>query len=195
MPTGYTVLIENKEDLTLEEFALHCAGIETYSSRRQADTSYHKQNLEDISKKLIDVSQMSHEEIMREAELRLWWTKKQYDLAAAKYDELNVRYARMREKVEAWDPPTSKHTNLKTLMLEQIDNSKPNDPRSYFPDTARLDPKEAMVGFDPEAWRLSQYEELLKDMEYHQHRQALVDEEIKKQELWAQKLRESVKGR
>jgi DNA-binding XRE family transcriptional regulator len=193
MPTGYTAIIEEKEDLTFEEFALKCANIDTYDSRREADLSYHQQNLEDLSRKLIDISRMTHVEIEREAELKQWWLKKKYDEAMLNYEKLSARYARMRAKVEAWTPPTSKHQNLKKMMLEQISISEPNDPKSYFGPTAHLDPKEAMVDFDHEAWRLAQYEHVLSDMEYHQKTQANAQKSIEDQTCWVKQLCDSLK--
>lgn len=151
MPTGYASIIEEKEDLTLEEYALRCAGVEAYETHRVADFSYHQQNLEELSKKLIDISEMSHADIEKEAELKQWWVKKQYDEAILKYEKLHAAYSRMRSKVEAWQPPTSKHLSLKKFMLEQIDISAPNDPRSYYPADAHMEPKEAMVSFDHES--------------------------------------------
>lgn len=198
MPTGYAAIIEEKEDLTFEEFALLCAGVEgsgTYGERREIDLEYHKDKLYKLSKKLIDISEMSHADIEREAELKQWWMKKQYDEAMLKYEKLCCVYARMREKVEAWRPPTSEHSNLKKLMLEQIDSSTPNNPRSYLPADAHMEPKEAMVNFDHEAWRLSQYESVLGDMEYHQKTQARVEESIASHQVWEKQLRDSLKER
>jgi len=194
VPTGYTQIIEDKEDLTLEEFAIACAGTATYLGRRDQDLVYHQQNLDDLSKKLIDVSRMSLAEIEREAELKQWWLKKQYDEAVASYKKLNARYARMRAKVEAWIPPTSKHVNLKKMMLEQIDMSAPSDPSSYFGERAHLTPQEAMVGFDHEEWRLGQYESILRDMEYHQAAQENVKRSVDDQERWAKQLKDSLRG-
>lgn len=194
MTTGYTVIIEEKEDLTLEEFALRFAGVETYADRRAVDRSYHQDNLRDLSKKLIDLSEMSHSDIEREAELKQWWWKKQYDEAMLKYKKLSVAYARMRAKVEAWDPPTRRLVDLKKRMLQQIDESAPSDPNEFYTENMRLEPKEAMVNFDHEAWRLSEYESVLSDMEYHQKTRAKVEESIVAQEIWEKQLRDSLKG-
>lgn len=195
MPTGYTAIIEDKEDLTLEEFVLLCAGVEggtSYSARRAADCSYHQDSLRDLSKKLIDLSEMTHTEIERAAELKQWWWKKQYDEAMIKYEKLSTAYARMRAKVEAWEPPSRKHVELKKRMLQQIDESAPSDPNKFYSEHMRLEPKEAMVGFDHEAWRLSEYEHVLNDMEYHQRTLAKVEESLAAQAVWEKQLRDSL---
>ena len=193
MTTGYTVIIEEKEDLTLEEFALRFAGVEMRANMRAADHSYHHDSLRDLSKKLIDLSEMSHSDIERAAELKQWWWKKQYDEAMLKYKKLSVAYARMRAKVEAWEPPTRKHVDLKKRMLQQIDESAPTDPNQFYTESMRLEPKEAMLNFDHEAWRLSEYESVLSDMEYHQKTQARVEESIVSQQIWEKQLRDSLK--
>lgn len=198
MPIGYTAIIEEKEDLTFEEFALRFAGVEGDGCRAADlgyhEVGYHEDKLYNLSKELIDISEMSHADIEREAELRQWWMKKQYDEAMIRYEKLNTAYARMRAKVEAWVPPSSKHVDLKTRMLQQIDDSVPTDPRKNYPESMRLDPKEAMVNFDHEGWRLSQFENVLSDMEYHQKTRARVEESVRAQEQWAQKLRDSLRG-
>ena len=46
---------------------------------------------------------------------------KMYKSLAERYIENNEKYAKVRAEVEAWNPPTKEHCNLKKFALEQID--------------------------------------------------------------------------
>ncbi len=205
MPTGYTAIIEEKDDLTFEEFALRCARnfgalitmrddpMDAEVPDQFAIDDYHSRNLEDKAKKMLDIKSMTHAEIERQVETKAWYDKKQYDEALVEYQKHAAAYIRMRVKVEAWKPPSGDHTNMKKFMLEQIDISMPTHPDKYLA-KAPEDPKDALVGLDHEAWRKVQMDAVLGDMEYHQEKHKLEIERTKERNEWLKKLKASIKG-
>lgn len=107
MPTGFTAIIEEKEDLTFEEFALRCArGMGALIMMRDDPMSaevpdhfplddYHGRSLEDQAKKLLELRAMTREDIERRVETKAWYDKRQYDEALVKFEKHNAAYTRM----------------------------------------------------------------------------------------------------
>jgi hypothetical protein len=205
MPTGFTAIIEEKEDLTFEEFALRCARnfgalIMMRDDALDAEVpdqfpldDYHGRNLEDLAKKLLDIKSMSHEDIERRVETKAWYDKKQYDEALVKFEKHNAAYARMLAKVEAWTPPSADHQGMKKFMIEQINASLPNHPSEYY-SLIFQDPKQAIAGLDHEAWRKEEMDHVLKSMEYHQNYRKNDIERHNERNVWLKKLKTSIKG-
>lgn len=205
MPTGFTAIIEEKEDLTFEEFALRCArnfgalitmrdeALDVEVPDQFPLSDYHSRNLEDDAKKLLDLRAMTHEDIERRVETKAWYDKRQYDESLARFTKHNAAYARMLSKVEAWTPPSADHHGMKKFMIEQIKQSLPTHPSEYYP-IVFDDPKKALVGLDHEAWRKLEVERVLDSMEYHQeHHKGDVERNNERNE-WLKKLKESIKG-
>lgn len=205
MPTGYTAIIEEKEDLTFEEFALRCARnfgalINMRDDALDAEVpdhfplaDNHGRNLEDLAKKLLDIKSMTHEDIERRVETKAWYDKKQYDEALVKFEKYNVAYTRMLTKVEAWTPPSADHNGMKKFMIEQIKTSLPTHPSEYYSNVFE-DPKQALVGLDHEAWRKEELEQVLNSMEYHQKHHKNDVERNNECNMWLKKLKASIKG-
>jgi hypothetical protein len=204
MPTGYTAIIEEKEDLTFEEFALRCARnfgalIQMRDDSLDAEVpdqfpldDYHGRSLEDEAKKLLDIKGMTHKDIERRVETKAWYDKKQYDEALVKFEKYNAAYSRMLAKVEAWTPPSAAHHSMKRFMIEQIKVSLPNHPSEYY-GVPFEDPKQALVGLDHEAWRRKELEQVLESMEYHQKNRKEDVERNNECNVWLKKLKASIK--
>jgi hypothetical protein len=205
MTTCYTAIIEDKEDLTFEEFALRCArGMSALIMMRDDPMDaevpdhfplddYHSRNLENQAKKLLEIRAMTHEDIERRVETKVWYDKKQYDEALVKFEKHNAAYTRMLAKVEGWSPPSADHHGMKKFMIEQIKQSLPTHPSEYY-HIVFDDPKKALVGLDHEAWRRSEMDHVLESMEYHQsgHKNAIKHNE--ERNAWLNKLKASIKG-
>lgn len=132
MPTGYTVVIEEKSDLTLREFALRCARAMGACVMQRDDAmgvlpeapepdDYYEKSRRTAEAKLVELRGLS-----TEGKRALWQADCERIAKAnlervAKASETRRRYARMRTLVEAWKPPTRDHVGLRHFMLDQID--------------------------------------------------------------------------
>jgi hypothetical protein len=131
MPTGYTQIINDKEDVTFRDYALRCArgfgacllqreeGMDEPPRPREVDP-YYARNLAQDRAKLAELESMTVEqaEIIAAAEYEAAVKRHEKD----KQEELALRerYARIRAEVERWKPPTPKHNELKKFMLDQL---------------------------------------------------------------------------
>lgn len=132
MPTGYTCDIEN--DQSFEDYLLSCARAfgacmhqrdESGSVKpklRSADT-YHEQALLEAAADLGAFKTMNREqkeqagqELKDEQEK---WRQEDFNRKIL----LRNKYDAMAQKVQAWNPPTADHVNLKKFMLDQINES------------------------------------------------------------------------
>lgn len=207
MPSGYTYIIEEDPNLTFERFALRCArafGALVHMRDEDLDSNipdeiklntYHRDRLDELSKKLLDVRALTHQDIEREVETRAWHDKREHERALREYTEKDERYQRMLAKVEAWRPPTPEHKNLKEFMLDQIKQSLPTHPSKYRSATLHDDPKQALVGLDHEAYRKEKVDDVLRDMEYHEKHWKDDLDRARKNNEWVNLLRSSVKGK
>lgn len=134
MATGYTAkLMESGE--SFKDFALHCAhafGALVTLRDEPMDApiptfkpdSYYVKALANAHKELSNLKGMTTKQKMA-------YGKKEKEEAIAirhkiisTYKEENARLEAMKEQVDAWEPPSPDHTELKTFMLEQIEMSK-----------------------------------------------------------------------
>lgn len=132
MPTGYTASIEN--DIEFEDFVLGCARAfgaclhqrdenmnikptlrkeDNYYPERIEKTKIELQKLEAMKPQ--DQVEYGKVEIARELEFQQKFFNDKV-LLKNKYDA-------MLDKVQAWNPPTPHHTELKGFMIKQIEDS------------------------------------------------------------------------
>ena len=132
MPTGYTAIIEDDENCTFEQYLLRCARAfgALVSLRDEPLSAPIPQEFKpsDYHIKQLAVAEARAHELDG-------ITQKQADkLAAAEWDSREAerikslerevskskRYKAMLEKVQAWQPPTPDHQELKDFMAQQI---------------------------------------------------------------------------
>jgi hypothetical protein len=141
MPTGYTAIIEERDDLTFRDFALRCARAMTACLPQRDDppdelprvletSDYHIKAARKAEAQLVELLGLS-----QESTRALWQSDcesiaKSNEVSIAKAKEFEKRYARMRAKVEAWKPAPD-YEGLRRFMLQQIDACV-NDWTSYI---------------------------------------------------------------
>ena len=141
MPTGYTSIIEDKEDVTLREYALRCARAfgacvhqrdEDIAVPPEPDTSSstYAKGLRKAKCKLAEVSAWTEDRWRENWETAVADIKLQNEINAREHNAKRARYKKMRVQVEKWEPPMPNHAGLKKFMLSQIDlcyepNEKP----------------------------------------------------------------------
>lgn len=132
MSTGYTVSIEERADLTFREFALHCAREMGVCNMQREDPigdpvqepiAYYVRQNRIAEARLKELRGLSDEGVRALWRAECERIEKINADSVAKTDKIKRRYARMREMVVAWRPPTDDHVGLRRFMLEQIDTS------------------------------------------------------------------------
>ena len=146
MATGLAYDIYSGKDESLEGFVWRCA------SQFFHDCS-EVPALEDIERGLVSSEHLTNDISRAKAELDKLdsltdvqiedderrfaeQSKRVYEDSLSRARLVRDRYMRVRAKVEAWDPPTKAHENLKLLCLRQIDSGIEHDcsepsPASY----------------------------------------------------------------
>ena len=133
MPTGYTAGIEDGEITTGKDFLKLCTRafgiamdlrdepLSIPTPTKFEPNIYYKDRLEKEKAELEKCRKMSFEDaktkMIKSHEDRV----KTYKSMAEKALRTNEKYAKVRAEVEAWNPPTEEHYNLKKFALEQID--------------------------------------------------------------------------
>lgn len=135
MPTGYTARIEDGSITTGKDFLKLCTrafGIaidlkdEPLSiptpTKFKPDT-YYRNRLDKARAELENTKNMSFEDAKTKMAKSHADRIKMYKSLAEQYIKHNEEYAKVRAEVEAWNPPTEEHCNLKIFALKQIDIS------------------------------------------------------------------------
>src|SRR5690349_4914266 len=143
MPTGYTAAIT--KDMPLETFVWLCARafgalvtmrddpMDAPIPQKLEPSAHYRDSLERARKRLLEVQAWTPEDALADLVRR----REQEDANMAKYraerEETRRGYVRMLSLVEAWQPPTPDHWELKKFMLEQITGSIKFDCTDYEP--------------------------------------------------------------
>ena len=193
MPTGYTEKLM-KSGQTFQEFILECAKhfiIFKDSSDNTAILDKFESS-EDTIKKLIELNEklerfksMSVEEIIN---FNLKTKREKINLCIENYENAlneNNRLRKMEIQIYKWIPPTKKHQELKSFMLQQLNISK-NDTDFLYTLILREKTK-SETSYYPET-----IENILKDIKYYTAKNE--KEIIQAQEYteWLQELKSSI---
>lgn len=133
MPTGYTAGIEDGRITTGKDFLKLCTrafgiAIELKDEPLSVPTptkfepdTYYKKRLEDEIANYEKFKAMSFEDTKAEM-LRAYDDRiNMYKIMLENSLKRNKQYAKVRAEVEAWNPPTEEHRELKKFALKQID--------------------------------------------------------------------------
>ena len=133
MPTGYTAGIEDGTITTGKDFLKLCTRafgiamdlrdepLSVPTPTKFEPNTYYKDKLEEAKAELEECRKISFEEAKAKMIKSHADRVKMYKSIAERYTENNKKYAKVRAEVEAWNPPTLEHYNLKKFALEQID--------------------------------------------------------------------------
>jgi len=168
MPTGYTEIIEDNPDTTLRDYVLRCARAMGACIMQRDDpadvlpkmekiSTWHLDAMHKAQHDLIELESMGAKAIRALYESERQSNDKDNAEFLEKHERINDRYAKMRAKVVAWEPPTKNHEGLKRFMLEQIDIC-------YWPDEK---PYQCTIEPTPEEWHKARIERAKRDIDYH----------------------------
>ena len=135
MPTGYTAKVATGEVTEFSDFALLCARAfgaainmrdEPLGSRlpeRFEPSPYYKDCMARDQAEIERLRSLSQVEIQAERDEEERKRAAERELYLSGKAEQKARYEAMLEKVEAWEPPTSEHVEMKCFMVEQLTKS------------------------------------------------------------------------
>lgn len=196
MPTGYTDRI--LKGCTFEEFVWGAArGMGALIMMRddsmdapiperfEPSTSYYEQSLGRAKTDLVRFEKLSDEDFAEEAQADLEAARKEREEYVAKKTKDLELYKAMREKIEAWEPPSEIHEGFKEFMLEQISGSIKFD-------CGHMDDVVDESQYEPSLYRTRRIARAKRDIEYNTEQLAGELERTKDRNEWLSQLRDSV---
>lgn len=133
MPTGYTSEIAN--GITFPEFAMRCArAFGALSTMRDEPfdaaipvkfepSAFYKEKAAALESEIATLEAMSLDDADRQAAAAYEAEVGHYRKCLEEARDLRQKYEAMLAQVEAWEPPTADHGELKTFMRQQIEES------------------------------------------------------------------------
>lgn len=148
MPTGYTHIIEDRDDVTFREFIWRCArafgacvmqrdsGLDAPVVLTDKPSSYHQDSIARALELKDSILKASDESLLAKEEIRYSDAVEAWQRALEEGAHKSAKYAAMLEQVRAWKPPTPEHNGLRDFMISQIMDSvkwlgtpfEPSDP-------------------------------------------------------------------
>jgi hypothetical protein len=121
-----------------------------------------------------------------EFNMKIFHYKQSIEIAMDRVD----KYSNMLKKVKSWKPPTENHINLKTFMIEQLEQSIEFEDVTYH----RLELEKVLSrGFSSgHRWRELQIKEAEKEAEYYKKDYIKEVNRCRASNTWLRQLRESL---
>jgi len=194
MSTGYTAPIYDGEDIDFVAFAMRCSRafgmlISMRDDAPDAEipdpfepSSYHAERLAEAEarrKKLLVVTDEQAAILANEA-YKAALTR--YRESASESANARRRYELMLSEVNAWQPPTPDHENMKTFMRDQITES-------IMFDCVVIDAPTRLPGA---IWHHKELERVERDIEHCKREHNAEVDRAAKQTIWVQELRASL---
>jgi len=198
MPTGYTADI--KDGVSFEKFALNCARAfgacitirddptDKPIPEKFEPNDYNLRKLEKTRSELNRIEEMTEVE----AEVCAYQEYKneigRYRNYIEEGNKLESQYRSMLSKVNAWEPPTKDHIELKKFMVKQIISSIDFDCHNqyYFEELEKIKP---LTG---QEWLDKERKKLLKSLDYHSKEWTKEQERTNGRNSWVKALRKSL---
>jgi hypothetical protein len=194
MPTGYTAPIYEGKDITFPEFAMQCArafGALITMRDDPADAPipdeftpapYYQQNLDRARTRLAELEGWTDEQWAAKAQRDYEESIRSAAAANARNIAMRERYEAMLAQVEAWEPPTPDHEELKQFMASQIRDSIEHD-------CYAVDAPEQMSAED---YKARQVADARRDVSYYERAAAEEAERARGRTEWLRALRASL---
>lgn len=200
MPSGYTAGVESGEVTDFATFALTCARafgalIEMRDEPLDAaipefkPSDYNARRLAETQEELAQLTAMSDDEVRCKMEAEATKRREAAKAGLAKAATVAARYDAMLAKVQAWEPPTKDHVQLKTYMVDQLVQSKNGDCHT---DYYRSELHHANAPVDVETWRKERIEHLTGNIAYYTKQDAEERVRVAQRNRWVRELRESL---
>jgi hypothetical protein len=197
MPTGYTADVVDGKVTDFPTFALQCARafgalIEMRDAPNDAPipdefkaSTYHADRVEQARGELEALNLLSQDERRMAADAEYETELQRRRESEAKTVVVRERLNAMLADVEAWEPPTLEHFELKRFMQQQLNETLKWDGRGLYHD-------EPLERKTPDEWYEAQRTRLERDIVYHTKHHAEEVERVKGRNAWVKALRESL---
>lgn len=196
MPSGYTATLYEGEQ-SFPDFALACArafgalitlrdqSIDAPVPETVEPSTYYAERAVEHRARIAEVEGWSEFEA-DDAAHRSWhsaWTR--WNAGRAEQEARKARYESMIAQVEAWEPPTPDHVQMKRFMLDQLSESLRFDCDYDAPEPVE------MTGVE---YALSEVEQARRDLARCEAIQAEENERAASRTAWLVALRDSLKA-
>lgn len=191
MPTGYTAIIGEKENVSLKEFVYLCSHAFFYDSsgidlpKEEKISDYHVKKMQEITIELERIKNILVSDAEKESQKEYKERKEYIKKCISDKQKLLHKYQSMLKKVKNWVPPSPEHIALKTYMIEQLTGSIDFDCSDYVLENNLLSGEE---------WIANKNKSLHKDFKYHEKEYKKECERIADKNKWIRVLRESFGG-
>jgi hypothetical protein len=193
MPTGYTLVIDDRPDVSFEEFVWRCArafgalvtmrddSIDAPIPEELQPAPYYRESLIGAETRLQLAKAMTLDEARAAMAAEATETEVDNARRRAEHAKKVSGYRRMRQLVLEWEPPSSDHAGLRKFMLEQLSTGDPGEcyQSSAFVGTA-------------EEWLAHRIAEAERDVEWSRNVLREEEERVRLRNEWLRKLRASV---
>lgn len=194
MPTGYTCIIDDHDDVTFGQYVWRCArafgalvlmrddALDAVPPESfEPDLRYYAEALERETAEIDRLLAMTPEQAEEAAKADYRKQVDQWQKSEAERAAVQRRYDQMRDRIERWTPPSSDHSELKKFMLQQLVES-----RKY----SGPYPQPTLVpGVE---WRQRRLDETQRSLKYHREHIEAERARTKERNRWLAQLRESV---
>lgn len=193
MPTGYTSNLHDGEQ-TFEEFVLGCArafGALILMRDDPADaeipdeitpSTWAADSLAEARQKLAELNAMTAEQVEAAATAEYDEAVRYWEEQVAKTAAIRSRYEAMLAEVDAWQPPSADHVNLKEFMRSQLRESIRFD---------RYEPK-APERATPQEWQDRERQRLIDSIGRYAEQDAKERARAESRTEWVRALRRSL---
>ena len=194
MPTGYTATLHDGEQ-SFPDFALACArafGALITMRDDPADaplpdafepSTYYAVRAAELRSRIAEIEAWT-DAAARDAAHRAWhsaWTR--WNAGRAEREARKARYEAMIAQVEAWEPPTPDHLEMKRFMLDQLAESLRFDCGYEAPEPVEMTGDE---------YRLAEWERAQRDLGRAEAEQQKENERAASRTAWLAALRQSL---
>ena len=192
MPTGYTSDI--KDGITFKQYALGCArafGALFHMRDKPCDveipdevpvSDYHTEELKKYKEELSFLEKCNYADFVRLCNEQNEKKQLEYEQRAEDNRLLKQKYVDMLSKVEAWEPPSEDHVELKKFMIDQLESSIKVDVYKENPP----------VMVDVDEYITRRKNGLVKEIKYHTEKLQEEIESAKERSVWIKKLKKSL---
>lgn len=193
MPTGYTADVANGKISDFPTFAMQCArAFGALVTMRDEPLSapvpvfepsdFHIEALLAAQARLDHLNAMSSDEIVSARNAEEAERQKRDDERETNRAQQEDRYRSMLAAVDAWEPPTKDHVDMRAFMRSQLIESINSDCRPW--ETEPLP--------SPSLWHQEMIKQAEKDMNYHQAKYEKEVTSVRSRNQWVADLRASL---
>ena len=202
--TGYTYPVLEGKVTEFEDYAKKC--MRAFLMYRRDDPmdaphepmtvgSYYPEKVKELKNVIVEITDMSDEELLAQRESRLKKEIKNCKEAIKKKKKELIRLETMLEKVNEFEPPTEEHFGIAKFMREQLESTIESNSTTYYEKAIAEFKKDLEAVVSADEYRQELLDDKKEDLERSQKR---LDEEIarcKATNEWCDVFFEAIKGK